>query len=65
MEIIDFIDGEKEAFVTFKASFNGGFQIEKSKFLKEYVEKSEIKKCLMTGSALAAKVIQKIGARLN
>ena len=34
-------------------------------FLKEYLEKSEIKKCLMTGSALAAKVIQKIGARLN
>jgi fructokinase len=34
-------------------------------FLKEYLEKSEIKKCLMTGSTLAAKVIQKIGARLN
>jgi len=34
-------------------------------FLKEYLEKSEIKKCLMTGSALAAKIIQKIGARLN
>jgi fructokinase len=34
-------------------------------FLKEYLEKSEIKKCLMTGSALATKVIQKIGARLN
>ncbi len=34
-------------------------------FLKEYLEKSEIKKCLVTGSALAAKVIQKIGARLN
>ena len=34
-------------------------------FLKEYLEKSEIKKCLMTGAILAAKVIQKIGARLE
>jgi sugar/nucleoside kinase (ribokinase family) len=34
-------------------------------FLKEYIEKSEIKKCLMTGSVLASKVIQKIGARLE
>ena len=34
-------------------------------FLKEYLEKSEIKKCLMTGSALASKIIQKIGARLE
>ena len=33
-------------------------------FLKEYLEKSEIKKCLMTGSILASKIIQKIGARL-
>jgi sugar/nucleoside kinase (ribokinase family) len=34
-------------------------------FLKEYIEKSEIKKCLMIGSVLASKVIQKIGARLE
>ena len=34
-------------------------------FLKEYLEKSEIKKCLMTGSTLASRVIQKIGARLE
>ena len=34
-------------------------------FLKEYLEKSEIKKCLMTGSVLASRVIQKIGARLE
>ena len=33
-------------------------------FLKEYIEKSEIKKCLSTGSAIAAVIIQKIGARL-
>jgi fructokinase len=34
-------------------------------FLKEYLDKSDIKKCLKTGSKLAAQVIQKIGARLN
>jgi fructokinase len=34
-------------------------------FLKEYLEKSEIKKCLMTGSILASKIIQKIGARIE
>jgi sugar/nucleoside kinase (ribokinase family) len=34
-------------------------------FLKEYLEKSDIKKCLMTGSLLASKIIQKIGARLE
>jgi len=34
-------------------------------FLKEYLEKSEIKKCLITGSILASKIIQKIGARLE
>ena len=34
-------------------------------FLKEYLDKSELKKCLMTGSILASKIIQKIGARLN
>ena len=36
-----------------------------SGFLKEYLDKSNIKKCLQTGSDLAAKIIQKIGARLN
>jgi len=36
-----------------------------SGFIKEYLDKSNIKKCLETGSILAAKVIQKIGARLN
>jgi fructokinase len=34
-------------------------------FFKEYLNDSEIKKCLQTGSELAAKIIQKIGARLN
>lgn len=34
-------------------------------FLKEYLDKSEIKKCLISGSKLASKVIQKIGARLK
>lgn len=34
-------------------------------FFKEYLDKSNIKKCLQTGSYLAAKIIQKIGARLN
>jgi sugar/nucleoside kinase (ribokinase family) len=34
-------------------------------FLKEYVEKSEIKKCLTTGSLIASKIIQKIGARIE
>ena len=33
-------------------------------FLKEYLDKSNIKKCLQTGSNLAAKIIQKVGARL-
>jgi fructokinase len=33
-------------------------------FLKEYLEKLDIKKCLMTGSVLASQIIQKIGARL-
>ena len=36
-----------------------------SGFLKEYLDQSNIKKCLQSGSELAAKVIQKIGARLN
>ena len=34
-------------------------------FLKEYIEKSEIKKCLVTGSLMASKIIQKIGARIE
>ena len=34
-------------------------------FLKEYLDKSNIKKCLQIGSKLAGQVIQKIGARLN
>ena len=33
-------------------------------FLKEYLDNSDIKKCLETGSLLASKIIQKIGARL-
>jgi fructokinase len=36
-----------------------------SGFLKEYLDKSNIKRCLQTGSDLAAKIIQKIGARLS
>jgi len=36
-----------------------------SGFFKEYLDKSNIKKCLETGTELAAKIIQKIGARLN
>jgi len=34
-------------------------------FFKEYLDKSEIKKCLTTASITASKIIQKIGARLN
>jgi fructokinase len=34
-------------------------------FLKEYLNNSDIKKCLETGSALAAKVLEKFGARLS
>jgi fructokinase len=33
-------------------------------FLKEYLDNSDVKKCLETGSILASKIIQKIGARL-
>jgi fructokinase len=36
-----------------------------SGFFKEYADNCDIKKCLETGSALAAKVIEKFGARLN
>jgi fructokinase len=34
-------------------------------FLKEYLDKSDIKKCLTIGSIIASKIIQKIGARLE
>ena len=34
-------------------------------FLKEFLDNSDIKKCLETGSILASKIIQKIGARLE
>ena len=34
-------------------------------FLIEYLDNSNIKKCLETGSVLASKIIQKIGARLE
>ena len=34
-------------------------------FLKEYLDRSEIKKCLEVGSILASKIIVKIGGRLN
>jgi len=34
-------------------------------FLKEYLDKSDIKKCLQVGSNIASKIIQRIGARLN
>jgi fructokinase len=34
-------------------------------FLKEYLNNSDVKKCLETGSILASKIIQKIGARLE
>jgi len=33
-------------------------------FFKEYLDKSNIKKCLQIGSKLAAQIIQKVGARL-
>ena len=36
-----------------------------SGFLKEYLDQSNIKKCLQSGSELSAKIIQKIGARLD
>jgi sugar/nucleoside kinase (ribokinase family) len=34
-------------------------------FLKEYLDKSTIKRCLEIGSITASQIIQKIGARLN
>ncbi|WP_099340941.1 adenosine kinase [Candidatus Fonsibacter ubiquis] len=35
-----------------------------SGFLKEYLDHSDIKKCLERGSEIAAKIIQKVGARI-
>ena len=35
-----------------------------SGFFKEYLDNSDVKKCLKTGSKIAAQIIQKIGARL-
>lgn len=35
LEILEFVDGENEAFVTFKAHSNFGEQLEKSRFIKE------------------------------
>jgi SEC-C motif-containing protein len=34
LEILEFIDGEEEAFVTFKAKLSSGDMLEKSRFLK-------------------------------
>ena len=34
LEIVEFIDGEEEAFVTFKAKLFSGDMVEKSRFLK-------------------------------
>jgi len=34
-------------------------------FLHEYINNSQIESCLKTGSVLASKIVQKIGARLN
>jgi fructokinase len=36
-----------------------------SGFFKEYIDQSNTRKCLETGSEMAAKIIQKIGARFN
>jgi fructokinase len=46
------------------ADLTGAGDLFAAGFLKEYLEESEIKKCLMTGSMLASKIIKKIGARL-
>ena len=35
LEILEFVDGTKEAFVTFKAKLSSGDMIERSRFLKE------------------------------
>jgi len=47
LEILEFIDGENEAFVTFNAKLSSGEMLEKSRFLKEdnrwFYESGEIK----------------------
>ena len=35
LEILEFVDGQEEAFVTFKAKLSSGDMIERSRFLKE------------------------------
>ncbi len=35
LKIVEFIEGDKEAFVAFEVTLNGGKMIEKSRFLKE------------------------------
>ena len=35
LEILEFVDGENEAFVTFKALLSSGEMVERSRFLKE------------------------------
>jgi SEC-C motif-containing protein len=35
LEILEYTDGEKEAFVTFRATFGNGEMVERSRFLKE------------------------------
>jgi len=46
LKIVEFIEGESEAFVTFRATLSGGEMIEKSRFIKEdeawYYESGEI-----------------------
>jgi fructokinase len=47
------------------ADLTGAGDLFAAGFLKKYLDKSEIKQCLQTGSLLASKIIQKIGARLE
>ena len=35
LEILEFIDGDKEAFVTFRATFGDGEMVERSRFVQE------------------------------
>ena len=35
LEILEFIDGDKEAFVTFRATFDDGAMVERSRFVRE------------------------------
>jgi uncharacterized protein (DUF488 family) len=63
---IFFEDDYKRVFVDFNKHPDTNDKLYISeRFLKEYLDKSDIKKCLRTGAELAAKIIQKIGARLN